>query len=33
MSRIGRQPIDVPAGVSIDIAPGHVQVTGPLGAL
>ena len=33
MSRIGRQPIDVPAGVSIDIAPGHVQVKGPLGAL
>jgi len=33
MSRIGRQPIEVPTGVSVDIAPGHVQVTGPLGEL
>ena len=33
MSRIGRQPIDVPSGVSVDIKPGRVQVSGPLGEL
>jgi large subunit ribosomal protein L6 len=33
MSRIGRQPIDVPAGVSVEIAPGWVHVKGPLGEL
>jgi large subunit ribosomal protein L6 len=33
MSRIGRQPIDVPSGVNIAISPGRVQVNGPLGEL
>lgn len=33
MSRIGRQPITVPAGVNIDIADGRVQVRGPKGEL
>jgi large subunit ribosomal protein L6 len=33
MSRIGRKPIPVPAGVSIDVAPGRVTVKGPLGEL
>ena len=33
MSRIGRRPIDVPAGVTVELRPGRVKVTGPLGAL
>ena len=33
MSRIGRKPIEVPAGVSVEIAPGRVSVRGPLGEL
>jgi large subunit ribosomal protein L6 len=33
VSRIGRQPIEVPAGVNIAISPGRVQVNGPLGEL
>src|SRR4051794_11207055 len=33
MSRIGRQPIEVPAGVSVAISPGRVMVNGPLGEL
>ena len=33
MSRIGRRPIEVPSGVSVAIAPGRVQVNGPLGEL
>lgn len=33
MSRIGRKPIPVPAGVSIDVKPGRVTVKGPLGEL
>ncbi|MBA3429797.1 MAG: 50S ribosomal protein L6 [Actinobacteria bacterium] len=33
MSRIGRKPIDVPATVSVALAPGRVQVNGPLGEL
>ena len=33
MSRIGRQPIPVPAGVNIAIDPGRVMVNGPLGEL
>src|SRR5881296_2189572 len=33
MSRIGRQPIELPAGVSVAISPGRVQVNGPLGEL
>jgi large subunit ribosomal protein L6 len=33
MSRIGRQPIELPAGVSVSILPGRVMVNGPLGEL
>jgi len=33
MSRIGRQPIPVPANVNIAIDPGRVMVNGPLGEL
>jgi large subunit ribosomal protein L6 len=33
MSRIGKQPIELPAGVNIAISPGRVQVNGPLGEL
>jgi large subunit ribosomal protein L6 len=33
MSRIGRQPIAVPDGVSVDVKPGHVTVKGPKGEL
>jgi large subunit ribosomal protein L6 len=33
MSRIGRQPIDLPAGVNVAVSPGRVQVNGPLGEL
>jgi large subunit ribosomal protein L6 len=33
MSRIGRKPIPVPAGVEVDIRPGAVSVSGPRGAL
>src|SRR3954469_794547 len=33
MSRIGRQPIQVPAGVSVALSPGRVMVNGPLGEL
>src|SRR3954463_11422497 len=33
MSRIGRQPIPLPAGVSVSIDPGRVMVAGPLGQL
>jgi large subunit ribosomal protein L6 len=33
MSRIGRQPIEVPAGVNVALSPGRVQVNGPLGEL
>jgi large subunit ribosomal protein L6 len=33
MSRIGRQPITVPAGVAIAIEPGLVTVNGPKGEL
>ena len=33
MSRIGRQPIEIPAGVSIALSPGRVMVNGPLGEL
>jgi large subunit ribosomal protein L6 len=33
MSRIGKRPIDVPAGVSVSIDPGRVMVNGPLGEL
>ena len=33
MSRIGRKPIAVPAGVKIQIAPDSVEVQGPKGKL
>jgi large subunit ribosomal protein L6 len=33
MSRIGRQPIPLPAGVTVSVDPGRVMVAGPLGAL
>src|SRR5437016_4628916 len=33
MSRIGKQPIELPTGVSVAISPGRVQVNGPLGEL
>ena len=33
MSRIGRRPIELPAGVQVALAPGRVQVNGPLGEL
>jgi large subunit ribosomal protein L6 len=33
MSRIGKQPIEIPAGVSVSIDPGRVMVNGPLGNL
>src|SRR5579875_2166637 len=33
MSRIGRQPITVPAGVTVAIEPGLVTVNGPKGEL
>jgi len=33
MSRIGKKPIPVPDGVTVDIAPGQVSVKGPKGEL
>ncbi len=33
MSRIGRKPIEVPGGVTVTVAPGRVEVSGPLGDL
>ena len=33
MSRIGKKPIEVPASVTVALAPGRVQVNGPLGEL
>jgi large subunit ribosomal protein L6 len=33
MSRIGKQPIPVPDGVTVEIKPGHVSVKGPKGDL
>ena len=33
MSRIGRQPIAVPSGVTVGIEPGSVRVNGPKGEL
>jgi large subunit ribosomal protein L6 len=33
MSRIGRSPIPIPAGVELTIREGHVTVTGPKGTL
>ncbi|PLX47701.1 MAG: 50S ribosomal protein L6 [Desulfobulbaceae bacterium] len=33
MSRIGNKPIEIPAGVQVDIKGNHIKVTGPKGAL
>jgi large subunit ribosomal protein L6 len=33
MSRIGKKPIQVPEGVTVDVKPGHVAVKGPKGEL
>jgi large subunit ribosomal protein L6 len=33
MSRIGRKPIEIPAGVNVSVDPGRVMVNGPLGEL
>jgi large subunit ribosomal protein L6 len=33
MSRIGKQPIQIPEGVEIDVRPGAVKVKGPKGEL
>jgi large subunit ribosomal protein L6 len=33
MSRIGRQPIEVPSGVTVQVDPGRVTVQGPKGEL
>jgi large subunit ribosomal protein L6 len=33
MSRIGNLPIEIPAGVEVTLAPGHVRVKGPGGTL
>jgi large subunit ribosomal protein L6 len=33
MSRIGKRPIEVPAGVTVSVDPGRVMVNGPLGTL
>jgi large subunit ribosomal protein L6 len=33
MSRIGKAPIEIPAGVSVAVDPGRVMVNGPLGEL
>jgi large subunit ribosomal protein L6 len=33
LSRIGKQPIELPAGVSVSLDPGRVMVNGPLGEL
>jgi large subunit ribosomal protein L6 len=33
MSRIGKQPIEVPTSVNVSLSPGRVMVNGPLGEL
>src|SRR5205809_6263831 len=33
MSRIGKRPIEVPAGVTVSVETGRVAVVGPLGSL
>ena len=33
MSRIGNQPIPLPAKVEVTLAPGEITVKGPLGTL
>jgi large subunit ribosomal protein L6 len=33
MSRIGKQPIEIPKGVTVNVANGEIQVKGPKGTL
>jgi large subunit ribosomal protein L6 len=33
MSRIGKQPIELPSSVNVSLSPGRVMVNGPLGEL
>jgi large subunit ribosomal protein L6 len=33
MSRIGKQPVEIPEGVAVDVKPGEVTVKGPKGEL
>jgi large subunit ribosomal protein L6 len=33
MSRIGKRPIEIPEGVTVDVKPGRVSVKGPKGEL
>jgi large subunit ribosomal protein L6 len=33
MSRIGRKPVPIPEGVTVDVGPGRVSVNGPRGEL
>jgi large subunit ribosomal protein L6 len=33
MSRIGNMPVKIPGGVSVDVGPGRVSVSGPKGEL
>jgi large subunit ribosomal protein L6 len=33
MSRIGKKPIEIPAGVTVSVGPGRVTVNGPRGEL
>lgn len=33
MSRIGNKPIEIPAGVTVELGPGRVDVSGPKGKL
>jgi large subunit ribosomal protein L6 len=33
MSRIGKKPIEIPEGVTVDVKPGRVSVKGPKGEL
>jgi large subunit ribosomal protein L6 len=33
MSRIGRKPVEIPDGVTVDVKSGHVSVKGPKGEL
>ncbi|MGB4703639.1 MAG: 50S ribosomal protein L6 [Candidatus Saccharicenans sp.] len=33
MSRVGKKPIDIPAGVKVTIHPDHIEVEGKLGKL
>ncbi len=33
MSRIGRKPVPIPEGVTVDVGPGRISVNGPKGEL